>query len=41
MRQLSIPMGVAIGVLWLEEKLSMSGMQGIVLMLVGLVLATI
>jgi uncharacterized membrane protein len=39
LRQLSIPM--AIGVLWLGEKLSMSRMQAIMLMLIGLVLVTI
>jgi drug/metabolite transporter (DMT)-like permease len=41
LRQLSIPIGVAIGVLWLGEKLTMSRMQGIMLMIIGLVLVAI
>ncbi|WP_261845254.1 hypothetical protein [Aliamphritea ceti] len=41
LRQLSIPIGVAIGVLWLKESLSMTRLQGVTLMLLGLVLVSL
>lgn len=40
LRQLSIPIGVAIGALWLREKLSLPRIQGVSLMLIGLVLVS-
>jgi len=40
LRQLSIPIGVAIGVLWLKEKMSAPRLQGVSIMLVGLLLVS-
>ena len=41
LRQLSIPVGVAIGVLWLKERLSLSRLQGVSMMLIGLILVSL
>ncbi|MCJ8338812.1 MAG: EamA family transporter [Pseudomonadales bacterium] len=41
LRQLSIPIGIALGVLWLREKVSLPRMQGVCIMLAGLLLVSI
>jgi len=41
LRQLSIPIGVAIGVFWLKEKISLPRLQGVGIMLLGLLLISI
>jgi drug/metabolite transporter (DMT)-like permease len=41
LRQLSIPIGVAIGALWLKEKLTMARVVGVCVMLVGLVMVVL
>ena len=41
LRQLSIPIGVAIGVLWLKEKISLPRLQGVAIMLLGLLLVSL
>lgn len=41
LRQLSIPIGVAIGVLWLKESLSLTRLQGVSVMLLGLILVSL
>ncbi|MCJ8341229.1 MAG: hypothetical protein MJK10_22455 [Pseudomonadales bacterium] len=41
LRQLSIPIGVAIGVFWFKERISLPRLQGVAIMLVGLLLVSI
>ncbi|MFB9885480.1 hypothetical protein [Balneatrix alpica] len=41
LRQVSIPIGVLIGVCWLGERLSLPRMQGLLLMLMGLLLVAL
>ncbi len=41
LRQLSIPIGVTIGALWLKEKLTLPRINGVCVMLVGLVLVAL
>ncbi|WP_236590935.1 EamA family transporter [Neptunomonas japonica] len=41
LRQVSIPLGVIIGVLWLKESFSLPRIQGVLVMLAGLVLVAL
>ncbi|MFT5706788.1 MAG: putative membrane protein [Oceanospirillaceae bacterium] len=41
LRQLSIPIGVAIGAIWLKEHISLPKIKGVSLMLIGLVLVAL
>lgn len=41
LRQISIPLGVIIGAIWLQEKMSLPRIQGTVVMIFGLLLASI
>ncbi|WP_432696251.1 EamA family transporter [Marinobacterium sp. YM272] len=41
LRQISIPLGVAIGVIWLREPVSTPRLQGLLLMLTGLVMVSL
>lgn len=41
LRQVSIPLGVIISAIWLQEKMSLPRIQGTAIMLIGLVLASI
>ncbi|WP_315980597.1 hypothetical protein [Aliamphritea spongicola] len=41
LRQLSIPIGVAIGVFWLKESVSITRMQGVSMMLIGLIFVSL
>ncbi len=41
LRQVSIPLGVAIGFIWLREPVSMPRLQGLLLMLTGLVMVSL
>ena len=41
LRQLSIPIGVAIGVFWLKEKVTVPRLQGLCLMLIGIIIVSL
>ena len=41
LRQVSIPLGIMIGVIWLRESLSLPRMQGLIVMLAGLLLVSV
>lgn len=41
LRQVSIPLGVVIGVLWLQERVSLPRLQGLAVMLAGLLLVSL
>jgi len=41
LRQVSIPLGVMIGVIWLRESLSLPRLQGLIVMLAGLLLVSV
>ena len=41
LRQVSIPLGVLIGVIWLREAMSLPRLQGLVVMFAGLLLVSL